>query len=146
MEMETNPEFFLVYVSSATTLPSPADLVDLLKQSRETNLKLGITGMLLYKDGSFMQVLEGEENAVRSLYNKIERDPRHRNLIILTQGALLKRQFQDWSMGFCNLNSEVAESLPGYSEFLNTALTDQAFFDNPTRCQKLLMVFKKTLS
>ena len=138
--------FFLVYVSSAVKPFPPAELLDLLATSRQHNSQLGITGMLLYKDGNFMQVLEGEEDAVRTLYVKIGADPRHRGLITVSKGPLAERQFSDWSMAFRDLGAADALLTPGYNEFLNTPLTGEEFLSNPTRCQKLLMMFKKNLS
>lgn len=70
--------FFLVYVSSAVRPFSRSDLEDLPATSRDNNAELGITGMLLYRDDNFMQILEGEEGPVRALYDKIGNDPRHR--------------------------------------------------------------------
>lgn len=137
--------FFLVYVSSANTLFSPSELVDLLAQCHEQNATVGITGMLLYKDGNFMQVLEGEEEAVRALHSKISRDPRHQGLLTLAQGPLAERQFPDWSMGFRDLNAANVLTIPGYNEFLSTPLTGKEFSGDPTRCQKLLMMFKRNM-
>ena len=68
---------FLVYVSSAVKLFSDEELVQLLEASRENNSKIGVTGMLLYKEGNFMQLIEGPEESVRSLHAKISIDPRH---------------------------------------------------------------------
>ena len=137
--------FFLVYVSSAVRQFSPSELVDLLANCHENNATLGITGMLLYKDGNFMQVLEGDQEVVRPLYAKIGRDPRHRGLLTLLQGPLAERQFPDWSMGFRDLNAPDALSTPGYNEFLNTPLMGAEFSSDPTRCQKLLMMFKRKM-
>ncbi|MEO8075346.1 MAG: BLUF domain-containing protein [Acidobacteriota bacterium] len=137
--------YFLVYVSSAVRLFSSSELAAILAQSRENNSKLGISGMLLYKGGNLMQVLEGEEAAVRTLYAKIARDPRHTGLLILLDGALSVRQFPDWSMAFRDLNAPEVLSTPGYSEFLNTPLTQAEFSSDPTRCQRLLTTFKKSM-
>jgi hypothetical protein len=137
--------FFLVYVSSAVRPFSRPDLEDLLATSRKNNAELGITGMLLYKDGNFMQVLEGEEEPVRALYDKIGDDPRHRGEITLREGFAEGRQFADWSMGFRDLESREVRDTPGYSEFLNTPLTGREFSEDPTRAQKLLLTFKKTM-
>lgn len=63
--------FSIVYASSATTHFSPAQLAGLLAQCREHNSAADVTGMLLYKHGNFMQVLEGEEETVRALFTKI---------------------------------------------------------------------------
>ena len=137
--------FFLIYASTATRDLSKDDLNELLAQCRKNNAELGITGMLLYKGGNFMQVLEGEEETVRSLYAKIGRDPRHRGDILLQQGTQEERQFSGWSMGFRNLESQESRSTPAYSEFLNTPLTGQEFSANPSRAQKLLLSFKKNM-
>lgn len=137
--------FFTIYVSSATIPFSKSDLLNLLTKSRENNNKLGITGMLLYKERNFMQLLEGEEAAVRALHAKIESDARHKGMLTLLRGPLEKRQFPDWSMGFRDLNSLDVKSVPGYSEFLNTPLTGDEFASDLTRCQKLLLTFKEIM-
>lgn len=137
--------FFLTYVSTATRSLSKADLDELLAQCRKNNSELGITGMLLYKDGNFMQVLEGEEGTVRSLYAKIGDDPRHKGEILLQQGTVEERQFAGWSMGYRDLGSSETRSDPDYSEFLNTPLTGQEFTSKPSRAQKLLLSFKKNM-
>jgi hypothetical protein len=134
---------FFVYLSSAVEPLSPAELRDLLAQSRINNVRLDITGLLLYKDGNFMQALEGEAAAVHSLYAKIGRDRRHRGLLTLLQGPLAERHYSDWSMGFRDLNAADVRSMPGYSEFLNTPLTGAEFRSDASRCQKLLLTFKK---
>ena len=137
--------FFLTYASTATWHLSKSDLNELLAQCRKNNANLGITGLMLYKDGNFMQVLEGEESMVRSIYAKISSDPRHKGEILLQQGALEERQFPGWSMGYRNLDSQEARSIPGYSEFLNTPLTGQEFSANPGRAHKLLLSFKRNM-
>lgn len=135
----------LIYVSSAVRPLSRDELVVLLVTCRENNARMGITGMLLYKEGNFMQVLEGEEPAVRALYEKIRTDPRHTGEILLWQGPLEGRQFGEWSMGFQDLDSEEARSTPGYSEFLNTTLSSDEFAGNPSRQRQLLLTFKRTM-
>jgi hypothetical protein len=62
----------------------------------------------------------------------------------MLQGRNEERQFPDWSMGFRDLNSPDVLATPGYHEFLNTPLTDKQFFVDSTRCQKLLLTFKKS--
>jgi hypothetical protein len=93
----------LVYVSSATTHFSKAELLELLTKSRTKNSALGITGMLLYKDGNFMQMLEGEDDPVRQLFETIVKDPRHHNSIVLIDELAETAFFADWSMGFRDL-------------------------------------------
>jgi hypothetical protein len=136
------PIFFHVYCSKATEAFSEAALLELLTGARENNARLGLSGMLLYKDGNFMQVLEGEESTVRSLLRKIQDDRRHQNVVQVLAGFTTERQFPYWYMGFQNLDSEAAQMTPGYSEFLNTPLTVGLAAD-PTLCQRLLHLFKK---
>ena len=137
--------FFLVYVSSAVTPFTPSELVDLLAKSHENNGKLDISGMLLYKDGNFMQVLEGEETAVRRLYTKIGRDPRHKGIIDIIDGQQESRQFASWSMAFRDLSGPDPIIVPGYSDFLTTRLDDPELTSNPSICQQLLKTFKQSL-
>ena len=135
--------FFLVYVSVAQENVSKEDLLGILTKSREANAKAGITGMLLYKDGNFLQALEGDETAVRELYARISRDPRHLGVLPLVEGEREDRCFGDWSMGFQDLSSPEARATPGYSEFLNTPLTAEEFSKDPGQCERLLWAFKR---
>ena len=134
--------YYCVYVSSAVNLMATEDLLSLLSTCRKNNSRLEITGMLLHKDGNFMQVLEGPESEVRSLIEKIKKDSRHRGIIILAEGYTDSRQFVDWSMGFHELNSPEAKLVPGYNEFLNVSLTEAEFASNSSRCQLLLQTFR----
>ena len=135
--------FYLVYVSVAAEKVSKDDLLEILARSRTNNAEAGITGMLLYKDGNYMQVLEGEEKAVRDLYARIRRDPRHLGIVTLVEGRRDNRCFGDWSMGFQDLSSLEARDVPGYSEFLNTPLTAEEFSSDPGQCERLLWAFKR---
>jgi hypothetical protein len=122
---------------------SKDELTALLEKSRENNIALGITGILLYKDGNFMQALEGDEETVRALSSKIAQDPRHRGFIQLYSRSIKERSFADWAMGFYDLRSPELNHVAGYSDFLRTPLTGGEFSSNPSRCQKLLLCFKK---
>ncbi len=137
--------FHLIYVSSAAYLFSNDELRALLETCRENNSRQDITGLLLYKEGNFMQVLEGDEELVQGLHAKISRDPRHNGLLTLLQGAVAEREFPDWSMGFRDLDSPEIRALPGYNDFLNIPLTSGEFLANPSRAQTLLRVFKSRM-
>jgi hypothetical protein len=98
--------------------------------------------MLLYKDGNFMQVLEGEERVVRAVHITIAVDPQHRGVTTLLQGSTPGRQFPNWSMGFRDLGADL-DNPEGYSEFMNIPLTAAKFKSEPTKAQELLLTFKK---
>ena len=135
----------LLYVSSAQVPFSDAELATLLATARRNNTLNDVTGMLVYRDGNFMQVIEGEDEKVQRLHDKIERDPRHGGLITLLMQRIPERQFPNWSMGFRNLADPDVRGLAGYNEFLNTPLDPDEFAGNPTRAQKLLLTFKKRM-
>lgn len=134
--------YFYTYLSTATRPMSSTDLVSLLEISRANNLTWGITGILLYKSGNFLQLLEGEEAQVRALAARIARDPRHIAITPLISGFTKERQYPDWTMAFPDLDSEAVRSLPGYSPFLNTPLTAEHLEAYPWNAYKLLLAFK----
>lgn len=135
--------FSLVYVSTAVTWLSPTELRGLLASARAANERAGITGMLLYQDGNFMQALEGEESVVLALRRRIEVDRRHQGVLTLTSGPAPAREFGQWSMAFFDLGAAGREPAPGYSRFLDTPLTDPAFLHDPGRCHQLLAAFRE---
>jgi hypothetical protein len=137
--------FFLVCVSTAVRLLVEKELLDLLDKSRKTNQVLGITGMLLYKEGNFMQFLEGSREKVIALMEKTRKDPRHRGVITLLQQEHTEREFPEWAMGFKNVESDSLPQLPGYSDFLDLPLTSEQFLMNPSKSLRLLLNFKNIL-
>jgi Sensors of blue-light using FAD len=143
--MREDEMIYLVYASSAARLFTKDELADLLAVSRTNNARAGITGMLVYKGGNFLQVLEGEEEPVEALHRKILLDPRHKGIITLICGPLAERAFPEWSMEFRDLGAAEVQSDPAFSDFLNTPLTGEEFSANPTRAQKLLLSFKRAM-
>ncbi|SER38179.1 Sensors of blue-light using FAD [Microlunatus flavus] len=107
-----------MYVSSAVGTWGTDELSDLLAQSRAKNTALGVTGVLLHREGTFMQVLEGEEDVVRPLYSRIAHDPRHADVVNVWGSLSPDRRFGDWSMGFRDLDAHPVD-LPGYTEVLD---------------------------
>lgn len=136
---------YLVYVSSATGQLTTADLDDILAASRRNNARIGITGMLLHKGGNFMQVLEGPEESVLALQNKIEGDPRHRGLLVLRKAPLKERQFKEWAMGYQNLDEPGSPRPDGFSNFLHESLLAPEFVKNPSVAHKLLLSFRDSM-
>lgn len=90
----------ILYVSSAKRLLSEVELAALLESARAHNAECGITGLLLYGDGNFMQLLEGPEAAVTELYERIRCDSRHHMVITIQRETGLPREFADWSMAY----------------------------------------------
>lgn len=115
---ETAQEFVtLIYVSAEKYAMSDEALQDILSKSRTNNAKHGITGMLLYTEGSFLQILEGYEDEVTRLYEKIAEDARHYRVAKVTVIKGKERLFSDWTMGFASVNARELESIEGMNDF-----------------------------
>jgi hypothetical protein len=136
---------YLMYVSSARRKFGAAELAELLTRAREKNSRIGITGLLLYKAGLFLQVLEGDSGRVRELYDTIASDERHRACSVVLEGALPERRFSDWSMAFRNLDDPELAKLPGYSAFMDNPRLFADIQDDPDGCWSVLKVFRDTL-
>jgi hypothetical protein len=105
--------FSLVYSSTTDHDWTQEELVGLLTYSRDWNAEHGVTGLLLYRDCIFMQLLEGDEDTVRALYGRICRDRRHFDVDLLWTDDAPTRRFADWSMAFRELAAHPV-SEPGY--------------------------------
>lgn len=97
---------------------SEIELDSLLVQSRFFNLKKDITGILLYMDGDFIQVLEGEKEVVNALFETIQKDKRHKGIICVFNDIIEKKQFPDWSMGFSKIKFDELKKTKEF-EFIN---------------------------
>jgi len=107
----------IVYASAARARMSPDQLAAILAVSRVNNSRLGVTGILLFHEGSFFQVLEGEQATVEELYGRIARDPRHDRCAELRKGAIPAPSFSAWSMGFVALDPLLLTKLVGRHAF-----------------------------
>ena len=90
----------LIYVSAAREEMTSEQLDSILAVARRNNEPAGVTGLLLFHDGSFFQVLEGPKEAVMRIFSAIEKDPRHSRVILLQTQAAASRAFPSWSMGY----------------------------------------------
>ena len=117
--------YYLIYISSATELMDETELMALLNSSRKNNKRNDITGMMLYKSGNFMQMLEGEKVVILSLFEKIKQDRRHKNIVEIFSGEELERCFQEWSMGFHNMDKE--QDLPDFDRYIEASLNPERF-------------------
>lgn len=110
----------LTYLSSATSSFHEDDLTGMLAAIRTKNEALGLTGVLLYHRGGFIQTLEGPDEAVESTFDMVERDVRHRGVLVVLRDPIEEREFPDWSMGFRSLSNPEADTLLGPTGALAT--------------------------
>jgi hypothetical protein len=108
----------LVYVSSGTRKFATGELVELLRVSRRNNQSNDITGMLIYHDGNFIQVLEGPPQPVAETFRRIGEDRRHRGLIEMLNQTIDQRDFPDWTMGFVAIEKDMPPDLLGFADLL----------------------------
>ncbi|MDZ4763124.1 MAG: BLUF domain-containing protein [Chloroflexota bacterium] len=132
----------LIYLSFATQTWSDTDLKMLLQSCRTNNTAKKITGMLLYRDKFFMQVLEGDAADVEPLFEQIKRDQRHMGVLVVHKKAISARSFVDWSMGFNKIGDAAAAQLPGFTDFLAQPNDGAYFAQKPDLAHKLLLSFK----
>lgn len=106
----------LIYVSSAIIKLSDEELNTILVQARQYNIAHSITGILLYIDGDFLQVLEGKKENIDCLFEKIKRDKRHNGVLVVYEGKKVKREFPEWAMSFRSTNYETLRDLSGFEQ------------------------------
>lgn len=135
----------LIYVSSSVKLMNDEELLDILKVSRRNNETYDVTGMLLYKGGNFMQVLEGPAEQVDKLFEIIKKDARHKDVFVISRETIPVRQFPSWEMAFRNLDNPAIQNEPGYSQFLHDEFTDEIYQKNPLRAYIMLLTFKESM-
>lgn len=128
-----------IYASKASRTFQEHAIPDLLAAARRNNADRGITGMLLYIEGNFFQVLEGEETAVTEVFERIRLDPRHGRVTLIIREPLFERAFSDWSMGFVNAGVEEVRSRLGENDFFSGASCLEQL--SPGRARKLLRAF-----
>src|ERR1700712_2972875 len=109
----------LIYLSSASYLFSDEELIDILNKSRLNNTRLNITGLLLYNEGSILQILEGEKDVLQTLFETISKDVRHKSILKMIDSSINERSFQEWSMGFKQISKSDWNTLQGYLNLEN---------------------------
>lgn len=135
------PELIQCIYTSAAARPFEAEeLTALLVAARRHNEQQGLTGMLLYSEGSFFQVLEGPAEAVDALYHRIELDPRHVLMTKLIRESIKERSFEDWTMGYCQASRQDIARIVGLNDFLRVSHSGPD--EHAGRARKLLAAFR----
>ena len=131
----------LIYASKAEKDLSEKDIIDILKFARKNNEAINVTGMLLFEQGSFLQVLEGEEEVLNKLFTTISKDKRHMDIVKIINEAIPERKFKDWSMGYASLTKSELGSIEGMNDFFqgSSCLTDL----DKGRAKKILIAFSE---
>ncbi|MDF4203826.1 BLUF domain-containing protein [Maribacter sp. SA7] len=92
--------YTLTYESVATNKLKTPEMEELLEKARANNKRDDITGCLIYYKGGFVQLLEGNKKKINELYDKIKKDPRHKNVTLFSDDEISERTFPNWGMAY----------------------------------------------
>ena len=95
---ERGDMYYCIYASSASRHLPDHELMDIKEQSRVANQELGITGLLVLHRSVFIHYFEGEQSAIKKIVSALKKDKRLKDVKVIGEGELGKRQFSDWSM------------------------------------------------
>jgi len=129
----------IMYSSQATQPMTVADLEEILVDARTGNEKRNVTGALVYVDGVFFQLLEGEEAAVRTLMASIASDTRHRSVKVFHEAQVPTRAFESWRMAYLSTTTEQMSKWAGLSGTATIATLLADIDRDPTRAPKILV-------
>ena len=109
--------FTICYVSSAYPGITEDQLNELFTTTQKNNTASNITGLLLYQSGKFLQVLEGDDDELKNLYEKIEQDSKHNNIFVILKQKCKRRIFENYESRFSIVKSK--EDLRTIETYLN---------------------------
>lgn len=107
-----------IYLSNAVSLMDSQALSCLLESCNRNNQANGLTGLLIYSDGNFMQVLEGERKVVNATFDRIAHDSRHHHIMRMIDEPIERRHFKDFAMGFRDDSALSAEQRKAFSDIV----------------------------
>jgi hypothetical protein len=136
----------LIYSSEATgDMPRP-ELERMLAQSRARNNMRDVTGVLVFVDGIFLQILEGDQNNVAELMEKIGRDPRHRAVKVFHEEDIEKRTFGSWRMAFVSPSAEEMAAWAGLDGATTIEETLATLRKDPGRIPRVVFALLEAVS
>jgi hypothetical protein len=128
----------LIYTSKATGELSDGQLAAILKVSVGNNQLHGITGLLLYSHGTFMQLLEGEASDVDATFERIKADPNHHSIEAHLRTPIKAREFGQWYMGYRAIRPEDSKAFPNYAPFFEDGFNSNLLATNPGDCLTIM--------
>jgi hypothetical protein len=132
----------LIYVSNRKPTCTQEEIDNILASCKKNNPPLNITGVLLYSDTKFIQLVEGESKVIMSLYDKIKLDTRHSNSIMISYGMIPEKSFPSWHMGSKKLSGSDVDFKTDISAEDKT-IFDQILSGKEESGQRVLNILKK---
>ena len=134
----------LTFSSTENFSMNDKDIEEILVTSRANNKRNDITSMMLYKDGIFLQSIEGLEEKVVELFEIISKDNRHTVNELLWSEYIPNREFENLPMGFNNLDEVDCSKLNGIARILTHDFNPIYFSQHPAQTRSLLLAFKNS--
>lgn len=113
--------YYLIYTSEAKLGVDEVELYEILKSSVRNNLKLDITGLLIFHSGTFIQMLEGSRESVHEIYQVIKEDVRHSNVQKLISSTADRRYFSDWRMALEVVHEKTFTEIEAYQSLIDSS-------------------------
>jgi hypothetical protein len=132
----------LTYISHSKRQLTEDMRMQLMRECQVRNAHNNISGLLLYQQGFFLQYIEGEPDMVRTVFSRIEHDPRHENVELINEDVLMARRFPNWTMFFRDYDFIYPHIRQDYAELTTLAHMVEALEDNP-ELQKTMFDFLK---
>jgi hypothetical protein len=134
----------LIYYSVALENTTETTIENILKEARELNAKNNITGCLLYHNSQFLQILEGEKEAVKDLFLKIASDNRHEDIMLMEEGEKEERHFTGWHMAYHQLTANDFNTLDRQL-FINNFSKLSDLVQKPSEVVRLFLYMSKAI-
>ena len=135
----------LVYTSTALKDWHSEHLLGLLKHCRKNNSAKDITGILLYSNRTFFQVLEGEDDVVEQLFEVIKKDKRHKDITLIEKKDIIDREFPFWNMGYQKIDKQDLEKIEGFESFYENEFNPAGFLAHKAIISPLMKMIKGKL-
>jgi len=131
--------FQLIYSSAATERMPKSKLYKILLGARSRNESLDVTGLLLFVNGVFLQILEGERDVVSALMKKISSDPRHSSVKVIQETDVEKRTFPSWRMAYVTPSTKELANWAGLRSTTTLEETLEMLHSDPSRVPGVLI-------
>ena len=134
----------ITYISSESYKLSSDDLLAILGKCNKNNQRLGLTGMLIYGNGTFIQSVEGDEKIVKNTISKISSDTRHKDFKVLSEEIAEKRLYDEFNMGFERLTEDSISNITSLKSLSLKQLNSQFLSKNTQVVEDLLQRHRST--
>ena len=139
---ETRPQLhFLMYVSRSTGRMSEEELLAMLRAIQHSNRQNGVSGCLIHQDGEFLQLLEGKQQVLHALRDKIRADRRHEDFRIIAEGPLQWRVFNDWGMVLHDNSHPGGNGQPDFSAWQKRKIRLSDLAEDPQLCYDYIRAY-----